>query len=392
MSFVVSASTAAPDLPSVTRPGAPPAGGHLAAVDVIRFLTIGGVIAVHSTSLANAKSSVAANAVLQVLHVTRSVFLMLSAFVLTLSASRRPLAHRAFWRRRYPLVVFPYVVWSAIYFVTGGSTQPWGFVVDLFDGGAHFHLYFLLLTMQLYLVFPALMAGLRRWPRSVIPAVWASLAFQLLFTAAAHYDFRPPLIGIWFSHPGSWLPSYTFYIIGGIAAACYFEQVTGWVRAHTRLVAVACAGTVAVSLAAYLAEVYLAGRAPIVAAAVFQPADVLEAVTVTAVELAVGLWVAERASARRLAWLERSSDVSFGVFLAHPLLVAGALDLASAAGLTLAGWPSGLIEALIVVGLAPFAYAVTFVAVDWIRRTRLSLAFTGRRGPRPVPTPAPAPS
>jgi peptidoglycan/LPS O-acetylase OafA/YrhL len=71
------------------------ARGHLAAVDVIRFLTVGGVIAVHSTSLVQGDPTVAGGVVLQLLHVTRSVFLMLSAFVLTLSFDRRPLQWRA---------------------------------------------------------------------------------------------------------------------------------------------------------------------------------------------------------------------------------------------------------------------------------------------------------
>lgn len=392
-------STAPPrlpaDLPSVTRPPASPAGGHLAAVDVIRFLTIGGVIVVHCTSFANSTGSLAANGVLQLFHVTRSVFLMLSAFVLTYSFLRRPLPPASFWRRRYPLVLVPYAVWTAIYLVTGGDYHPsvalaGTFLRDLADGRAKFHLYFLLLTMQLYLVFPALMALLRRRPRLVVPLVWAGLAFQLLFTAAVHYGWRPAVIGGWFARPDDWLPSYAMYVFGGIAAAWHFDAVTRWVRGHHRLVVWAFAGSVVVAVASYVADLSVLGYTPIKASEVFQPANTIEAVTATAAQYAAGLWLADRLSARRLAWLERSSDVSFGVFLAHPLVMGVLLD--ATGWIHLSGWPSGAVEAVLVVAMVPFIYAVTFVGVDRVRRTRASMWLTGRRGPRPVPTPAPAPA
>ncbi len=387
------------DLPSVTRAGAGPAGGHLSAVDVVRFLTIAGVILVHATSFANSTTSLAANGVLQVFHVTRSVFLMLSAFVLTYSYQRRPLRVQAFWRRRYPLIAAPYLTWSAIYFLTDGGLHASlpvleRFLRDLSNGDAKFHLYFLLLTMQLYLVFPALMAGLRRWPRAVIPAVWGGFAFQMLFTAAVHYRWRPPVLGVWFSRPDEVLPSYAFYVIGGIAAALHFDEVTIWIRRHYRLLAAGSAATVALSIVSFLLDMSFLGYTPMKAAEVFQPANVIEAVAVTAAEFGLGLWMAERASRSRLAFLARASDVSFGLYLAHPLLLGALLDAAGWAGVTsaLRSWPSGLVEALIALGLVPLLYAATFVGIDRIRRTPVSLWLTGRRGPRPVPTPAPAPS
>ena len=68
-----------------------------------------------------------------------------------------------FWRRRYLLVVVPYVVWTAIYFVADAvplhpmSGAVHSFTFDLVTGAARYHLYFLLVTMQLYLVFPLVM-------------------------------------------------------------------------------------------------------------------------------------------------------------------------------------------------------------------------------------------
>ncbi len=381
---------------SVASVGAAPAprGGHLAAIDVVRFLTIGGVILVHSTSFANSDTSLVANGVLQVAHVTRSVFLMLCGFVLTYSYQHRPLGRTAFWKRRYPLILVPYVAWSAIYFVADGEVHPtWvslgRFIVDLGDAGAHFHLYFLLLTMQLYLIFPALMWAFRRWPKALIPTLVASGVVQLLFTGAVEYGWRPPVLASWLDNPSSVLFSYSFYVIGGIAAAVRFEEVSTWVRSHYRAAGALMAAAVTVGLGTYAFNVSVLGYSPIKASAVFQPANVVEVVAATLSQFALGMWLTEKASQRRLARLERSSDVSFGVYLAHPLLLTAVLELAASAGLTrvLAGAPGTLVEVLIALGLVPFLYGVTFAGIAMARSSVISLALTGRR--RTV-SPAPA--
>lgn len=381
--------------PGASAPGAKRGPAHLGAVDVVRFLTVAGVIAVHSTSLTQATTSLAGNAVLDVLHVTRSVFLLLSAFVLGYSFLRRPLPPRAFWRRRYPLVAAPYVVWSAIYVVADGH---WGspahvvgtFALDLLDGGAHFHLYFLLLTFQLYLVFPALITFFRRHPSSQVPVLVASATFELAFTAAVHYGWRPPVLGIWLDHPGSWLPSYELYVVGGVLAAMNFEALTAWVRAHGALILGAVVVSVAACMASYLVDLSVLGYAPVRASEVFQPMDVVEAVAVTLGQYALGLKALERLSARKRRFLRESSDVSFGVYLAHPLLVGGLLDVAAWIGLSHAvgTLPSGLIEVLVVGGLVPFVYAVTFFGISLVRRTPVTMWLTGRKA---VPSGAGAP-
>jgi peptidoglycan/LPS O-acetylase OafA/YrhL len=361
----------------------------------VRLATILGVIAVHSTSLTAARSSDAAGGVLDVLHVTRSVFLFLSAFVLGYSFRRRPLGRRAFWKRRYPLVLAPYVTWSAIYVLTDGDLRSplhviGTFSLDLLDGGAHFHLYFLLLTFQLYLVFPALIAFFTTHPRLQRPILAATVVWELAFTAAIHYGWRPTVLSIWFEHPGSWLPSYSIYVVGGVLAALHFESLTVWVRRHSRAIGVAFVASLALCAGSYVADLTLVGYGPIRASQVFQPTNVIEAVAAIFAQYALGLALVDRLRPSALAFLQRASDVSFGVYLAHPLLVGAILDVAAWSGLSarMSSLPSGLIELVAVVGLVPFVYAVVFVAIDALRRTPLSLALTGRRRPRPDFTPA----
>ncbi|MDA8063311.1 MAG: acyltransferase [Actinomycetota bacterium] len=377
--------------PTGYRGGIRAGDGHLGAVDLVRFVTITGVVAVHCTSLTADRSSLAAGGVLSVLHVTRSVFLFLSAFVLTYSYQRRPRSPKAFWKHRYPLIICPYVTWSAIYVLTDGELHRGvGYVVghyllDLLDGGAHFQLYYMLLPLQLYLIYPSLVGWLQRHRRTHRPLLLASVAFQLSFTAAIHYGWRPPVLGIWLTHSGSWLPSYELYIAGGLVAALHFEEVTAWVRSHGRLLLVAVLSSIALAEVSYVCDLRYLGYSPIRASQVFQPTVVIEAVTITLAQYYLGLWVTDRAGVRGRQFLERTADASFGVFLAHPLLVGAILDLASISGLAaLVGrLPGGVIEALAVLGLVPFVYAVTYRFVVWARHTRVSVWLTGRATPFP---------
>jgi hypothetical protein len=159
--------------------------------------------------------------------------------------------------------------------------------------------------------------------------------------------------------------------------------VTAWVRRHTRAILAGSVASVALGLASYLIDLTVLGYGPLRASEVFQPVIVVEAGGAVLAQYALGLWAAEHLSSHRLGQLRQSSDVSFGVFLAHPLLIAGFLDVAGSLGVSsvLGPLPSGLVEAMVIVGLVPFVSLVTFAGVALARRTRLSLALSGRRAP-----------
>lgn len=377
-----------------------PAGAprrHLHDVDVVRFTTVLGVLCVHATSLMLSDTELS-GAALSVMHATREVFLFLSAFVLAYS-SRPPVVTRRFWRRRVPLVLAPYVVWSAIYVLADGDlTSPLSvlarFSRDLLSGAAHFHLYFLLLTLQLYLIFPWLRAwlGRRRHHGRVLAA---ALIWQLAFTSAIYFHLPvPPPLSAWFAHPGTWLPSYVLYVVAGVLAALHFDEVRSWVERSSRRILGGAVVVLAVVLTLYEVDVHVLHEGYLHAGGVFSPGVVLGSCAAILAQFALGLAVARRARPRLLATLETSSDVSFGVYLAHPLLYMLLLNnLLSAAGTAgLRSLPSAAGLAIVVLVVAPATYLLTAVAVWAVRRTPLSLALTGRRAKGRVRAPQPVPS
>src|SRR5207237_341436 len=103
-----------------------------------------------------------------------------------------------------------------------------------------------------------------------------------------------------------------------------------WVRAHGRAVAlIPVAGAVA-GVGSYLVDHYLVGMEPAAAAEVFQPVVAFTTAAAVVGLYALGLRWADRGPARRFRRAVKiASDGSFGVYLAHPLLLQGRLLLAA---------------------------------------------------------------
>jgi peptidoglycan/LPS O-acetylase OafA/YrhL len=370
--------------------------GHLGAIDVVRTVTVAGVIAVHEVAFTAPVTSTLGGAVLALLHVNREVFLLLSASVLTYAYHRRPRwKMTAFWRRRYWLIVLPYVTWSAIYCVTnGGSLIPVSklahrFAIDLLTGAACYHLYFLLLSMQLYAIFPLLLRLVKSTRAHHIELLVGSFAAQVALMTVFHYQLAiNGVLGAWGRHANALLISYQFYVIAGAVAAIHLEELGRWVAAHRRQLVTLVGGAALVGLGSYALDLGLGGMSPAQASEVFQPAIVLEATAVGLGLYGLGQWVCERRSLRVDRVLRTTADASFGVYLAHPLMLQGALSLASTTGLLAVTERLGTAATLIVdLGVVlPLLYAMTTVAVAAARRTTASLPLTGRQATAPPPT------
>jgi peptidoglycan/LPS O-acetylase OafA/YrhL len=301
-----------------------------------------------------------------------------------------------FWRRRYLFVVVPYVVWTVVYFFAdGGPSAPPAarageFVHELLTGTARYQLYFLLVSMQIYLIVP-LIRGLLRVTEGHHRLLLAGCAtFQLLFSLAVQQQWPAgPLTG-WLRTPDALLPSYLGYILAGAIAAWHREELVEITRRRIRLVFAGCVAAVALAVGVYLVQVFLAGQPPLVASVEFQPVVAVESVAISWAFLAAGLlWQERGLPARRLVMA--GSDASFGVYLVHPLILQaaeiGAVTV-GVAGLTQT-LPAPLVLIVLVAILTPVIYLVSWVFTAVARRTPASLALTGRARLRPPQPPVP---
>jgi poly(3-hydroxybutyrate) depolymerase/surface polysaccharide O-acyltransferase-like enzyme len=365
---------------------------------MIRLIIMVFVVSVHTLSFAGGRVTMSIGAVTTIFHTSRELFLLLTALVLTYNYGHRDqLKVGRFWRRRFWLVVPAYIAWSAIYYAADGRTRgpfPGAFLQDLANAGARYHLYFLLVSMQIYLLFPLIRWVLKKTERYHAWLFGVALVYQAWLTVGLHYKVGrhgngPIAQFLNGAGQGYWIDTYVLYVVAGALAGWHFEELCAFTRRHLRSgwrVALVAAAGVAAGIGVYLIEIEVFGATPNNASAVFQPVVIFEALAFGWALLGAGLlWSDRGAPARKFA--AAGSASSFGIYLAHPLvlqvllLVVGSHYFGAHGGLT--GWLHRLhhssLEVLILLFIAvPLIYACAWVIASAVRRTPVSLLLTGR--------------
>lgn len=116
----------------------------------------------------------------------------------------------AFYKKRLKYIVIPYLIWSLIYYLYNrfASGMPFGFDVLAFAellkwGDANYHLYFMAIMIQLYLVFPLLMGlvrvlKLKAWHMFVLGIV-VQAVFMYIHNQVYHFEHKATLIPNYFA-------------------------------------------------------------------------------------------------------------------------------------------------------------------------------------------------
>jgi len=220
--------------PPIDRPI--PAGPRLTAIDTFRGLTILEVVGHHATGMGLRHADVGSTThdlllvLNRTLHFAVPAFVFLSAVVLTRSLLRHFDLKRYFWRR-LTRGGWPYLLWSALYagwYVWTGQrgpetlTDPGRWRDWLLYGKASYHLYFLLVALEVYLILPLLLPLARRKP-SITLALLGGLAVQLGVYLLNREVLRLPF-------PASTVLWYLLPISLGLAVGARFNEFQDWWR------------------------------------------------------------------------------------------------------------------------------------------------------------------
>lgn len=350
---------------------------RIVAIDLVRIVVIAAVIATHIAATGPLYNSPTSGVIWMFSHVSRNLFIALTAIVLFYNyGSGRPFNARSFYLKRFTLVAIPYATWTLIYQVGHGLQQHTVFdfiatyLHNFVTAGAMYHLYFLLLTMQLYLLFPLL----RHLYEKVKSRPWhvlaVSLGFQLVVTGFIQYGPSIPSLNWWLDTPDNYLLSYQFYIVAGVLIAAHISTFERFVTVHLSGLSRGLIAVLVLNLGLYSMQV-IQGVSPNVASAVFQPYLVIESAMVGVVLFAAGFhW--SRHGARFHRMIAMVGEDSFGIYLGHVFLISYLASLQPAAN----GWV--VAAASLMIGL-PAVYLLTFIFIEFFRHTRLSLLLTGRR-------------
>lgn len=333
-----------------------------------------GVISTHVLDIF-APICTAQGAALTLLHVSREAFFFVSACMLTYTYQQLNWSGlgRFYWRR-FVSVGIPYLAWTVIYFLYTFRVSHYAGTHQALDGLlqllylSYYHLYFLLVIMQFYLVFPLVLAVLR-WSKGHHRLVIGVVAVvQVLLVTAMHWQWLPPhLTGLWAQRQAT---TYVLYLIGGCVTAFHLEAVDAWLRRHARLVVayttLAAMLAVGVFLLAqyHVTTVLGSGTDP------FQPSVIPFNLGAIACLYLMGVALARSGRTRKLARI--GSDNSYGVYLSHMLFITGLEWLGWARLDATIPWP------LLCLVTIPAVYLAAFALTAMLARTPLAVPLTGR--------------
>ena len=322
------------------RTTAPPRQARQRALtaDFVRVVLFAGVVVAHSVAKINTDQDVLRSSQLvgTLLHVTRYGFVAVTLFVLVLSMRGRTMSPVQFWRRRFGLIVAPYLVWTVIYtavdhLVIAGNPfpSPGRYMQDLgfaiISGTGKYQLYFLLISMQIYLFFPVISWVIDRTMNRPWSVLSVAAAIQLLVFVTYQWLPRPSGYA-WdqvYEHAWKALPMYTLFVAIGALTAVHLDRIQAWLRAHFVPVVIACLIGTSASVAVYL-WMTAPGDVPWQATTPWNPSLLLWLVSgVVLLWLVAMAWDGLRISGHKVGAraVTYATIRAFGVFAVHPLIL-----------------------------------------------------------------------
>lgn len=229
------------------------------------------------------------------------LFLYLSAYGL---AQSKEVKYSSFIAKRLPTILIPYFFFSALAFAMNFKNCTTQNIFErLLKGGADYHLYFLVILAQCYMLFPLLLRLYSASATGYRALTFAALVLVVLLLYRTSSERVLGYMGL--SHPGwhasfciYWLPYFMLGILHGKASPTPWGRFTAFVA-------------VILTLAMVLADYILASRQGI-------PVDYYNHFSRPAVALyalAVIYLLHSRGGAYRVATL---APLTFSVYLIHP--------------------------------------------------------------------------
>jgi peptidoglycan/LPS O-acetylase OafA/YrhL len=288
---------------------------RLQELDMLRVIATFTVISIHVTAayVLVSPTGYLAN---QLGRFAVPLFIIMSGFLLQYADlnGTTKLSPKAFFQKRFDRILWPYLLWSLFYvaftgilsheFLATAKALP----SHLLWGTGYYHLYFVIIMIQLYLLFPWLGRLLARHPRRLLLTSFIlTFACQLvLYLSMLQFVFLPP------QYTMAYLvifPVWIFYFVLGMVAAQKKDQWQPFLMKQTP-----CLGVLwGISLAILLLDSYYTSSY----GASIRPSVMLY--TVSTYFLLVVL--AARYHGDLPAWMVWFSKQSFLLYLIHPLFL-----------------------------------------------------------------------
>jgi peptidoglycan/LPS O-acetylase OafA/YrhL len=167
-----------------------------------------------------------------------TTFIFLSAFVLFYRYYDQPVSRKllfSFYQRRLIYIGIPYIIFSLFYYVIQmyySYGETWlqffqaasivDFIKKLAVGEAFYHLYFVFINLQFYLIFPLLLLLFQRYPSLTKHLFWIGLALQWAFILYNYYSLD-------YENKGQLAISYASNYFLGAYFGIYYSTLVDWI-------------------------------------------------------------------------------------------------------------------------------------------------------------------
>ncbi len=211
----------------------------LNGTNILKAIAILAVLLIHILSsirispfVSESKYQLIAVTLDQLSRVCVPLFVALSGYGLHWKYSRK-MSVGNFYLKRVSKLIPLYFIWSALfailfYFVPawGSSTNQPGFIWQLILGRADYHLYFVPMIIQIYLIFPLTLNFFKKWP---LTTLFTAIAVQLIWWW--FFSYHESVITTWkyFADDGEqyiWMTNWIAYFVLGM----YLPKIWLWMN------------------------------------------------------------------------------------------------------------------------------------------------------------------
>ncbi|WP_053218140.1 acyltransferase [Virgibacillus senegalensis] len=241
-------------------------------------------------------------------------FAIISGFLLYNQAINRGFKLQKFVSSRFTKIVLPFVIWSIIYLIVRSYNFPWmqdgasikEFVLYFLRGDSYYHLYFMIVVVQFYILFPILQfATSKNW------LIFLTLVafFTNYFFIESPFDFGSDSLNSFFQDRASLFYWMFFFLLGGLLVH-YWSSLVEWIEKNAIFCAVL--GLVVTLFAIYEYKTF----------GFYSSTRLLNMfnlpvlfISLTGVYFILGRWKKMR------NYFVQLGNLSMGIYLVHPLVI-----------------------------------------------------------------------
>src|SRR2546423_4132746 len=319
---------------------------YIYELDLMRPVTAVTAVAVHVLAFTQSLNHTTTGMQVQYgiitsVHLTREVFMFITALALTYVYFGRPFSGKRFWARRSIGVLVPYCVWSIAYtWVNTSQHSPAAFartaLFDILTGNASYQLYYILLTLQLYLVLPLFLLFLKYIKQHPWKALSMSFVLQVLLMYADYRYLQQGTLassGVWQivgAYQDRFLLTYQFFFILGGLAALFLKQARAFVLSHGKWIVSGFVLALAALWVHFLLQVDVYHESLGYATSVLQPMMTFYSpVVIVLLVFLACRWASrtdQQGHPKGYRFWRTLSDASFGIYLVHVFILTALLQ------------------------------------------------------------------